>query len=257
MADIKPIKLVTNAMLDSKHHHHHHHHHHHGGFKKEPGLDLASQCLSKDNLSNPSLLNSCHDSLASQMTHLTSAVAGTPAEHGFTVDSLMNVYNPRIPHGAYPYHFNEDNLSANQMRHHHPNSHGGWYAPETPPNEPLHSHPLSSSGGHSGPLTLNISTNNSPTIPISTPAAVTTSVFRDAPMYHHEHQSSTNYLDQGSPNGSLASTSPPMVLGGGGIGGGGLTGVHSNSAINNMNMHQLNNLGHYRGYYQDCVKYGV
>lgn len=275
ISDIKPIKLVTNAMLEAKHHHLHHHHHHNlgGGFKKEPGLDLAtSQCLTKDNLTNSTILNSCHDSLASQMSQLTSAAAvagATAVEHGsFTVDSLMNVYNPRIHPGAYSYHFNDDNLAGNQMRHHHHhhppappsvNTHGGWYAPETPPNEPVHVNPLSSTGssGHNIPLSLNI-TSNSPTLPISTPTTITSSVFRDSPssMYHHEHNQNSNHcLDQqqGSPNGSLASTSPPSVLSHHG---------HTNSAISNMNMHhQLNNLGHYRshhvGYYQDCVKYGV
>lgn len=265
MSDIKPIKLVSNAILEAKHHHHHHHHV--GGFKKEPGLDLASQCISKDSMNNPPLLNSCHDSLASQMSHLTSAatVAGATGEHGsFTVDSLMNVYNPRIHPGAYSYHFNEDNLPTNQMRHHHhhhhhpsTNSHGGWYAPETPPSETQHGHSLSSSGGHSTPLSLNITTN-SPSLPISTSTAVTSSVFRDTPssMYHHHHdQVVSNCLDQASPNGSLASTSPPSVLGGS-------NGAHSSSTLSNMSMHQL---GHYRthhhvgsvGYYQDCVKYGV
>lgn len=121
LADLKPLKLMTtNGLLEAKHMAAH--------FKKEPIMELG--CLSaagKDGsgLSTAAMLNSCHDSLA-QMNHLT----GGSMEHaGFTVDSLMNVYNPRI-HGAYPYHLNEENLtvaSASQMHvahhaaaaHHH------------------------------------------------------------------------------------------------------------------------------------------
>ena len=122
LAEMKPLKLMTtNGLLEAKHMAAH--------FKKEPIMELG--CLSaagKDasGLSTAAMLNSCHDSLA-QMNHLT----GGGMEHaGFTVDSLMNVYNPRIHHSAYPYHLNDDNLtvaSASQMHvahhaaaaHHH------------------------------------------------------------------------------------------------------------------------------------------
>uniref|UniRef100_A0A182WMD8 Fork-head domain-containing protein n=1 Tax=Anopheles minimus TaxID=112268 RepID=A0A182WMD8_9DIPT len=143
MGDIKPIKIMSGG----HHHHHHHHHHalegkhhqtalgHHQTFKREPGLELAAQCMVKDGLTS-SLLNTCHDTFATQMNHLSAA-----GDHGFTVDSLMNVYNPRLHHSSYPYHFNDDNLmaaSGGQLRHHHssahhPPPHGGWYTPETPP----------------------------------------------------------------------------------------------------------------------------
>ncbi|EAA11069.3 AGAP005902-PA [Anopheles gambiae str. PEST] len=148
MGDIKPIKIMAGG---HHHHHHHHtyegkHHHHHQGalghhqtFKREPGLELAAQCMVKEGLTS-SLLNTCHaDTFATQMNHLSAA-----GDHGFTVDSLMNVYNPRLHHTSYPYHFNDDNLtmaaSGGQLRHHHhstaahhPPPHGGWYTPETPP----------------------------------------------------------------------------------------------------------------------------
>ncbi|KAH8369959.1 hypothetical protein KR093_001613 [Drosophila rubida] len=170
LAEMKPLKLMTNGILEAKHMAAHAAH-----FKKEPLMDLG--CLSGKDVSHAAMLNSCHDSLA-QMNHLTGGV-----EHaGFTVDSLMNVYNPRIHHSAYPYHLNDDNLTvassqmhhahhaaaahhAQQLRHvahvshpltpgngsgvqssgaspttistPHGPAHGGWYTPETPPSEPI------------------------------------------------------------------------------------------------------------------------
>ncbi|XP_001354188.2 fork head domain-containing protein crocodile [Drosophila pseudoobscura] len=110
LAEMKPLKLMTNGILEAKHMAAHAAH-----FKKEPLMDLG--CLSGKDVSHAAMLNSCHDSLA-QMNHLAGGV-----EHaGFTVDSLMNVYNPRIHHSAYPYHLNDDNLASvasSQMHHVH------------------------------------------------------------------------------------------------------------------------------------------
>ncbi|XP_055686101.1 fork head domain-containing protein crocodile [Lutzomyia longipalpis] len=218
MTDIKPIKLVANAMLESKHQQ----------FKKEPGLELASQCMTKDGLTGASILNACHDTLASQVNHLSAG-----ADHGFSVDSLMNVYNPRLHHSAYSaaYHFNEDNLAgaASQMRHHHTNHHGGWYTPETPPDTNANS-----TGGVSAPSVAIVS------------SAPPTAGFRDMVVFEHSQHCQ---MDSGSPGGgSLASGSPPVL--------GGVSSVAAAAAA----AHLPTNLGHYRphmGYYQDCVKYGV
>lgn len=149
--DIKPIKLVSNNHnLDDKH------------FKKEPGLE----CMIKNSMAP--ILN-CHDV---PLNHLSSTT-----DHGFTVDSLMNAYNPRI-HSSYSYHFNEDNLvTSSQLRHHHPHNHphhGGWYTPEVPTNP----------------------TNNPSTLSAPTP-------FRD--MFENCQ------METGSPSGSITSTSPPVV----------------------------------------------
>ncbi|XP_055376310.1 fork head domain-containing protein crocodile [Condylostylus longicornis] len=252
LADIKPLKLMTNGIhLDPKQH-----------FKREPGTDhlvphhgIGTACISKDNqLSSATMLNSCHDSLA-QMNHLGS----TAVEHGFTVDSLMTVYNPRLHHGSYPYHhLNEENLvstsaataaaaasAAHQLtrhhshhinphhhhhHHHHPHTHptaaghhhGGWYTPETPPESVLNNN------------------NNNTTSP-----SVTTSVvggFRDMVF----EQTTNCQMDTSSPNGSLNSASPPAVI------------------SSHLSAGNLGNLaGHYRshhhvGHYQDYgIKYGV
>ncbi|CAD7082897.1 unnamed protein product [Hermetia illucens] len=204
LADIKPIKLMANSLLDANKH-----------FKKEPGLELSAACIAKDNLAvNASLLNPCHESIASQMNHLTSSV-----EHGFTVDSLMNVYNPRIHHTGYPYHLNEDNLvttSGHQLRHHHHpanHHHGGWYTPETPPD------------------TVNTNSTSSP--------SVTTSVgFRDMVFEHNQ----SCQMDTGSPNGSLNSASPPTVIS-----------SHLTGNLGNLS-HYRPHVGHYQDY---GIKYGV
>ncbi|XP_034109751.1 fork head domain-containing protein crocodile [Drosophila albomicans] len=191
LAEMKPLKLMTNGILEAKHMAAHAAH-----FKKEPLMDLG--CLSGKDVSHAAMLNSCHDSLA-QMNHLTGGV-----EHaGFTVDSLMNVYNPRIHHSAYPYHLNDDNLTvassqmhhahhaaaahhAQQLRHvahvshpltpgngsggvqssgaspttistPHGPAHGGWYTPETPPSEPITN---GSAPGQSGTPTHPSNNNN-------------------------------------------------------------------------------------------------
>lgn len=257
--DIKPIKLMSNVLNDAKHH-----------FKKEPGLE---HCMSKEAFAANSLLNTCHESIASQMNHLASA-----ADHGFTVDSLMNVYNPRIHHSSYPYHFNDDNLmsTSSQLRHHHHHSshhppHGGWYTPETPPSESglgnnnntTSSNNNNNTNGNNNSNSNNNNNNNSSSVggvsggggntviapphpSTSTSALVSggsvagTIGFREM-IFDHHHNNQSCQMDQGSPNGSLTSASPPSV-------------INSHLASN------LGNLGHYRGhgYYQECgLKYGV
>lgn len=201
LAEMKPLKLMTNGILEAKHMAAHAAH-----FKKEPLMDLG--CLSGKDVSHAAMLNSCHDSLA-QMNHLTGGV-----EHaGFTVDSLMNVYNPRIHHSAYPYHLNDDNLTvassqmhhahhaaaahhAQQLRHvahvshpltpgnggsgvqssgaspttistPHGPAHGGWYTPETPPSEPITNGPGGggAGGGGQGGTPTHPGNNSSSNIP--------------------------------------------------------------------------------------------
>lgn len=216
LLDIKPIKLMTNTMLDSKHH-----------FKKEPGLDLSSHFISKDSFAPSSLLNACSDSLTTQINHLAAA------DHGFTVDSLMNVYNPRI-HPPYSYHFNEDHQTSAQLRHHHGNHHphGGWYTPETPPESV--SNGVTTTNGTPG--TGSVSTN---TIPTST--ASSGGGFRDMIFDHQNCQVDTN-----SPGNSINSASPPSVTSGPG---------------NHLSHSHLGNLSNYRAhslYYPECgLKYGA
>ncbi|XP_013116645.1 fork head domain-containing protein crocodile [Stomoxys calcitrans] len=189
LAEIKPLKLMTaNGIIDAKHMAHAHahvahaaHHAHHAAhhFKKEPlGMDLG--CLTgKDSMTAAglSVLNSCHDSLA-QMNHLTAA--GAVDHPGFTVDSLMNVYNPRLHHSAYPYAhhaLNDENLSvaastqmhahhaaaahhAQQLRHHHHVPHG---------------HPLTPGGAsHNGVQLGGISSGTTTTSSGNSPTAIST-----------------------------------------------------------------------------------
>ncbi|KAI9587417.1 fork head domain-containing protein crocodile [Glossina fuscipes] len=181
--EIKPLKLITNGMLEAKHMAHAHAHAHH--FKKEP-LSMELSCLGgKESmaagLSTAAMLNSCHDSLA-QMNHL----AGSAVEHpGFAVD-LMNVYNPRLHHSAYSYHhaLNEENLGvaatsqmhvhhaaaahhAQQMRHHHHHvTHGH---PLTPSSANSHHHQhhhhngIQVGGISAGTTNTTISSRTSPT----------------------------------------------------------------------------------------------
>lgn len=179
LAEMKPLKLMTanGSIIDAKHMAHAHH------FKKEP-LSMDLGCLSgKDSmaagLSTAAMLNSCHDSLA-QMNHLT---AGAVEHPGFTVDSLMNVYNPRLHHTAYPYHhaLNEENLSvaastqmhahhaaaahhAQQLRHHHHHHHVA-----------SHAHPLTPGGvSHNGVQLGGISSGTTTTSSGNSPTAITT-----------------------------------------------------------------------------------
>lgn len=241
--DIKPIKLMSNGAIESssstsssKHH-----------FKKEPGLD---HCMSKEQMfaTTNSLLN-CHEAIASQMA----------ADHNFSVDSLINVYNPRLHHTSYPYHsFADDQMVAtsSHLRHqHHP--HGGWYSPETPPaethignnNNNSNNNNNPSNGGGGGATGTNASGSVLPSSASSatSSAAAATAVtigFRDMVFDHNQ----SCQMDQGSPNGSITSASPPSVI----------SNNHSHLA---SNLGHLGNLGHYRphaSYYQDCgIKYSA
>lgn len=255
LMDIKPIKLaMANTVLDAKHH-----------FKKEPGLDLSSHFISKDPFGGNPLMNACSDSL-SQINHLAAA-----NEHGFSVDSLMHAYNPRI-HAPYPYtHFNEEHqmsASAAQLRHHHHHhhhhaaaaaavAHGGWYTPDTPP-ESVTNGPTSNANNNNNNTNTNnnsgagnIATNhNNNTIPTTTNASSTpvnggsigpgSAGFRDMIFEHNQNCQ----VDTNSPSNSINSASPPTVAG--------PVGNHLN---------HLSNLSNYRThslyYQQDCNhKYG-
>lgn len=162
LAEIKPLKLMTNGILDHKHMAAHAH------FKKEPIMELG--CLAGKDMHtglSTAMLNSCHDSLA-QMNHLT----GTVEHAGFTVDSLMNVYNPRIHHSAYPYHLNEDNLAvaSTQMHAHHAAAAHHAQLRHHHAAHVSHTHPLTP-GGHPGVQlsgTTALTSGASPTT-ISTP----------------------------------------------------------------------------------------
>jgi forkhead box protein C len=244
LADIKPIKLsMSSTMIDTKQFAHQ--------LKREPGLELA-QCMGKDNLAGTTILNSCHDSIASQMNHLTQTT-----EHGFTVDSLM--YNPRLHPSSYTYHFNEDNLvnTSSQLRHHHSSAvhhthhpHGGWYAPETPP-ESIGNTSAGSTGNSNGNLNpLSIAP------PTSTPSSIAgnngPNSFRDMGYDHNQNCP----MDTGSPTNSMTSASPPVNVN-----------LNVPSAVSGHHPHltsNLSNLGHHHyrphhmSYYQDCgIKYGV
>lgn len=214
--DIKPIKLMANTVFDAKHH-----------FKKEPGLDLSSHFISKEAFASNSILNSCTDSLQTQINHLAAS------EHGFTVDSLMHAYNPRI-HASYPYHFNEDHqvTTSSQLRHHHHSNHhphAGWYAPETPPE--------SVTNGATPTNATGPTVNSNHTLPpTSTPS---TTGFRDMIFEHNQNCQ----VDANSPSNSINSASPPSGSG----------------TTNHLSQH-LGNLGNYRHhpiYYQDGLKYGA
>lgn len=268
MTDIKPIKLMTSStMLDAKQFTHQ--------LKREPGIELA-QCMTKDGLTGATILNSCHDSLASQMNHLQGAT-----EHNFTVDSLMNAYNPRLHPSSYAYHFNDENLMNPSMRHHHQSSVHSWYtpsAPDTPPDSIssgnntsgasntgggnignsniLHSLPPTSSAPSNNNNNNNNTNNNNPT------------GFRN--MLFDHNQNNCHSMETGSsPTNSINSASPPII-------------TNATASVNhhhhhhphlsspkwNGNMTTASNLSnhHYRqhhyqlhGYgYQDCgIKYGV
>lgn len=248
LADIKPIKLMTQTMLDAKQFAHQ--------LKREPGIELA-QCMTKDGLTGATILNSCHDSIASQMNHLSQG-----AEHNFTVDSLMNAaYNPRLHPSSYAYHFNDENLmnSSAQLRHHPTatsavHSHS-WYAPapETPPESIGNTSGGSNSGnignpGISLPPTSTSNNNNN-----------NTGGFRNMVFDHNQNNC---HMETGSsPTNSINSASPPIT-----------NATHVNhhhlSPKWNANVTSNSNLSHhhYRQHhyqlhsygYQDCgIKYGV
>lgn len=129
MLDVKPNKLMTDPTYEQKHH-----------MKMESNIDIASRfALSKNQFPSNALLNPCSDSLTTQINHLTGM------EHGFPVDSFMNVYNQRI-HPSYQYHYEDHQVpTSSQLRHNHhanqhltghhinPYTHGSWYASEIPP----------------------------------------------------------------------------------------------------------------------------
>ena len=231
LADIKPIKLMTSGMLDHNKFAHQ--------LKREPGLELAAQCMGKDLTGATTILNSCHDSIAQQMMQNN--------DHGFSVDSLMNAYNPRLHPSSYAY---QDYSTSQQLRHHHTSSvhHGGWYAPETPPESIGNT-----SGGSSGP------SNNLNSLPASTGANSAPSSgnsgggFRDM-VFEHNNNNNCHNMETGSPSNSI---SPPAINSGPTAG----SGHHHHHLSSNLS--NLGNLGHhYRphvGYYQtDCgIKYGV
>lgn len=97
LADVKPLKLMSaNGVHDAKHSIQY-------NLKRETGLDLSSHLISKDVFGANAILNPyTSESLSTQLV----------AEHGFSVDSLMNgSYPSRLHHSSYPYHhINEDNL---------------------------------------------------------------------------------------------------------------------------------------------------
>lgn len=272
LADIKPIKLMASTMLDHSKQYSHQ-------LKREPGLDLAAQCMTKDALSGATILNSCHDSMVNHLAQGT--------EHGFTVDSLMNAYthNPRLHHpSTYAYHFNEDMASSTQLRHHssavaaaavhHSHHSHGWYAPapETPP-ESIGNTSAGSNSGNVGNTVISLpptatttanNNNNSNTNNNNNNSSsnnnnnnnVNSGVFRNMSFDHNQNNC---HMEQGSPTNSITSASPPIAP---------VTGHHHLSPKWNGNVTSNSNLSHHHyrqhhyqlhGYgYQDCgIKYSV
>lgn len=266
MTDIKPIKLMTSAtMLDTKQFTHQ--------LKREPGIELT-QCMTKDSLTGATILNSCHDSIATQMNHLTQGAA----EHNFTVDSLMNAYNPRLHPSSYAYHFNDENLMNPSMRHHQSSVHS-WYAPSAPDTPPD-----SISGGNNTSGASNPSGNLGNTnVLLSLPPTSTStsnnnnnnnnnpSGFRN--MLFDHNQNNCHSMETGSsPTNSINSASPPII-------------TNATASVNHHHHHHHPHLSspkwngnvsatgnsnlshhHYRQHpyqlhsygYQDCgIKYGV
>jgi forkhead box protein C len=276
MTDIKPIKLMTSStMLDTKQFAHQ--------LKREPGIELT-QCMTKDGLTGATILNSCHDSLATQMNHLAQGAT----EHNFTVDSLMNAYNPRLHPSSYAYHFNDENLMNSSMRHHQSSVHS-WYtpsAPDTPPDS-ISGGGNNTSGASSNPGN-NLLNSAPPGVLLSLPPTSSASTnsnnnnnnshnnnnnnnttgFRN--MLFDHNQNNCHSMETGSsPTNSINSASPPII-------------TNATASVNhhhhhhhhlsspkwNGNMTTASNLSnhHYRqhhyqlhGYgYQDCgIKYGV
>lgn len=179
LVDIKPLKSILNGTLDGKHH-----------FKREPGLDFPSHFMTKDfGILSPFAPDSFNVS-----GHLAPASG----------DSLMNMYNHQRMHHNHSTYANAYNQE--QMRHFHTSSshhtHNGWYAPDTPPesvtNVPINAHTgVSISSG----TLANASHSSIPVTSVS---------FRDR---HYEQNNCHMDNNNGSPNGSLTSASPPSVLG--------------------------------------------
>lgn len=260
LTDIKPIKLMASStMLDTKQFAHQ--------LKREPGIDLT-QCMTKDGLSGTTILNSCHDSIASQMNHLQGG------EHNFSVDSLMNAYNPRLHPSSYAYHFNDENImnpSAAQLRHH--TTAASWYAPSAPDTPPDSINGNNTSGGSSSaniassvlslPPTSTTSNNNNNSISNNNSGG-----FRNM-LFDHNHNQNNCHMETGSPTNSINSSSPPITnlapasvnhhphhhLSPKWVQNGNVTSnmSHHLSHYRQHNHYQLHSYG-----YQDCgIKYGV
>jgi forkhead box protein C len=268
MSDLKPIKLMTSStMLDTKQFAHQ--------LKREPGIDLT-QCMTKEGIAGTTILNSCHDSIASQMNHLTQG-----AEHNFTVDSLMNAYNPRLHPSSYAYHFNDENLmnpTAAQLRHHTTIQPASWYAPNAP-DTPPDSIGNNTSGGSSSnnlgntvlslppaPSSANSSNNNNNSSNNNNNNSNSnnnhlTGGFRNM-LFDHNQNNCHMDTTGSSPTNSINSSSPPITT----------TSVNhhhhhlspkwNGNVTNNSNLsHHYRQHHHYQLHtygYQDCgIKYGV
>lgn len=227
LGDIKPIKLMSHqTLIDSKSQFLHQ-------LKREPGMDNSGK---EGGMHNSPLLNSCHESIATQVNHLAQF-----SEHNFTVDSLMNsAYNPRIHPSSYAYHFNDENMvnTSAQIRSHSsivPVAHTHWYAPspETPPET------------NSSVNAVNMGSQNSIHLPPSVnPVNHNTSGFRQMIFDHNQNNCQ---LETGNSPNSINSSSPPITN---------ATHVNhhhhpSSSSKWNANIsNSTNNLGHYRQHYQ-------
>lgn len=263
LTDIKPIKLMASStMIDTKQFAHQ--------LKREPGIDLT-QCMVKDGLSGATILNSCHDSLASQMNHLQGG------EHNFSVDSLMNAYNPRLHPSSYAYHFNDENImnpSAAQLRHHTTaaSSVHSWYAPSAPDTPPDSINGNNTSGGSSSANIANSVISLPPTSTASNNNGSTNNNnnnnsggFRNM-LFDHNHNNQNNcHMETGSsPTNSINSSSPPITN----VPPSSVNHHHhhlspkwNGNVSSNMSHHHYRQHHHYQLHsygYQDCgIKYGV
>jgi forkhead box protein C len=176
------------------------------------------------------------------------------SDHGFTVDSLMTAYNPRLHPSSYAYHFNEDNLvsTSSQLRHHHSTAvhhshhpHGGWYAPETPPE----------SIGNTSAGSTGTSNGNLNSLSVAPPTSTPSSIGNNAPNsggfreMNYDHNQNCP-MDTGSPTNSITSASPPVSSA--------VSGHHPHLTTNLSNLGHHHYRPHHMSYYQDCgIKYGV
>ena len=255
MTDIKPIKLMASStMLDTKQFSHQ--------LTREPGIDLT-QCMAKDGLSGATIINSCHDSIASQMNHLQGG------EHNFTVDSLMNAYNPRLHPSSYAYHFNDENImnpSTAQLRHHPTaaSSVHSWYAPSAPDTPPDSINGNNTSGGSSSANIANGVLSLPPTSTSSNNVSSNNSGgFRNM-LFDHNHNQNNCHMETGSsPTNSINSSSPPITN----VPPSSVNHHHhlspkwNGNVTSNMSHHHYRQHHHYQLHsygYQDCgIKYGV
>jgi forkhead box protein C len=231
LADIKPLKLASHqTLIETKNQFLYQ-------LKREPGVD--NSC--KDGLNNSPIMNTCHETLTTQMNHLAQF-----SEHNFTVDSLMNSsYNPRIHPSTYAYHFNDENLvnTSSQIRGHSSAIplHGHWYAPssETPPE------------ANSVNSAVNMGNNQNIPLPSSVNTAVNHGTgFRQMIFDHNQNNCQ---LETGNSPNSINSSSPPITTN--------ATHVnhhHTSSSSTKWNANLTNsssNLGHYRQHYQLAYGY--